>query len=165
MKKFGLTLFMALFSLLASATGIEVTQGKTTYVNTSGKIGLVFNLDYAKLENGKSVKTEWAGQYDAYTAEGRKFFINGFNESTQSKKMIKEDSVAGYSMYVEFTKFVVEGGKYKVWADITVTEQETAETVCQYKVTEFEGNIDGTGFNNYLETMKELAFELAKLKK
>ena len=48
MKKFGLTLFMALFSLLASATGIEVTQGKTTYVNTSGKIGLVFNLDYAK---------------------------------------------------------------------------------------------------------------------
>ena len=164
MKKFCLTLCMALFSLLASATGIELSQGKATYLNDGGKIGVVFNLDYAKLEDGKSVKTEWASQYDAYTQEGRKFFMNGFNEAIQGKRMIKEDSVAAFSMYVEFTKFVVSGGKYKVWADITVTDSNAAETVCMYKVTEFEIDTDATGFSNYTETMKAMAAELSQVK-
>ena len=122
MKKFSLTLFMTLFALLASASDIKVTQGKTSYLKSEGTMTVVFNWDNAKWDRGSSVKDEWAEQFESYKNEGEQFFIDGF----------------------------------------TVTDNKTGETVCTYKVTEFEGGRDFSLFDSYTEMMRDLGSKLAK---
>lgn len=172
MRRFSLTLFMTLFALLASASEIEVTQGKATYLKKEGKVAVVFNWENAKWDRGKLVQDEWAEQFGAYKEEGEQHFINGFNEDSKMMKMVTEDSAADYIMNVEFTNFdkfysvmsFVPGHKHKVWATITVTDNKTGETVCTYKVKEFEGGRDFTVFDSYTEALRDLGSKLAKKK-
>lgn len=170
MKKFSLTLFMTLFALLASASDIKVTQGKTSYLKSEGTMTVVFNWDNAKWDRGSSVKDEWAEQFESYKNEGEQFFIDGFNKASKMVNLSTENSTADYTMNVEFTNFdkfysvmsLVPGHKHKVWANITVTDNKTGETVCTYKVTEFEGGRDFSLFDSYTEMMRDLGSKLAK---
>lgn len=170
MRKFGLLLIMSLFTLLAGAKDIKVTEGSTDYLKTGGTIDVNFHWDNATYNFEKSVKEEWGDKYDKYKTEGKEYFIGGFNHGNKVLKMVGDGSNADYTMTVTMTNFdkyfspmsLVPGNKYKVWAEITVKDNKTGKVVCAYKVTEFSGTTELSVFDSFLRTMRTLGINLGR---
>lgn len=170
MKRLYLSFCMAMFTLIAFAGGITITQGKASFMKKEGSISVVFNWDNAKWDNRIPVKEQWKDEYQSYVENGEVCFIEGFNKSSKKVKIVKGES--DYLMTVNFSNFdkfysvmsTIPGNKHKIWAEITVTDKKTGEVICKYDVKEFKGGRDFLVFDSFKESMEDLGSKIVKTK-
>ena len=172
MKKICLTFCMAMIAVLTFAGGIKVSKGKASFIKKEGKVAVVFDWNNAKWNNEKPIQQQWVDDFDFYVENGKTKFIEGFNKKSKKVKIVNDGTSVDYIMSIKLLNFdrifsmwsMVPGHKYKVWAEITVTDANTNDIICVYNVKEFKGGRDFSALDSYKECMFDFGTELAETK-
>lgn len=164
-------LTVMVISMVVCAAEIKVVSGKASFMKQEYFAVVLFNWDEAKFDNRESLKDYWNEDFEKYLSEGKKKFIEGFNDSSKKVKFVDTD-LAGYIFNVEVTNIdyffsamsMVPGHKHKIWCTITVIEKSTGKEVCKIDVKEFKGGRDFSKFDSFTEMMLDFGKQVGKIK-